>query len=184
MTNSSEQALKMRICPICNERNFGESIVCELCNFSLGDVDFIDSSNDGASKADGGVQNEQLPLGKNNAIETEKPENNQRNLYETVVERASSLTFVSIESGKSFQAKNGAILGRTNVGGNEVFDEIDTVSRVHAKIYWDGINWEIEDCSKNGTCISGTYLTKGIRYRIKKGDTIHFSSQCTLMVST
>ena len=174
MAGSLEQGLKVRICPICNTHNFGESILCKQCDFSLGDVDFKYLSDDGKSEA----------AEENNEIEAKKPESARRISDVTVVERAPALTFVSIENGKTFQAKNGAILGRTNIGGNEVFGDIDTVSRKHAQIYWDGLNWEIEALitSTNGTCVNGANLTKGKRCRIKKGDTINLSSQCSLKV--
>ena len=184
MADSLEQSVKVRICPVCNTHNFGESIMCTKCDFSLGDVDFIDLTDDGASRNSKSVQDERPLPAKNDVIkaEAEKPESGKKDLGETVVEKPPSLTFCSVESGKRFQAKNGSILGRTNIGGKEAFDDIDTVSREHAKIFWNGLDWEIEDVSRNGTCIDGTYLTKGKRYKIKIGDTIHFSSRCPLKV--
>ena len=185
MADSLEQGVKVRICPVCGTRNFGENIVCTLSGSSLVDVDFIYSSDSGKPQVAESFRDQPPPSEKNDIIKVKKPESSRKNLYETVVDRAPSLTFVSFENGKRFQAKNGAILGRGNVGGNEVFNEIDTVSRDHAKIYWDGVNWEIEPLvtSKNVTCRNGTELERCKRHRIKIGDTIHFSSQCSLKVS-
>ena len=171
--------MKVRTCQSCHYHNPGDPIACERCGISLADVPFtyLDEEESGVENS----QDEPPTPKVSYAVNEKEPENARINPRETIVDKIPSLTFISPESGKKFQAKNGSVLGRTNIG-DEVFKEIDTVSRVHAKVYFNGVYWEIEDVSKNGTYINGESLTKNKRYRINNGDTLHFSSQCSLKV--
>ena len=78
MAESLEQGVKVRICPVCNMHNFGESIMCKRCDFSLGDVDFADSSENGAPQTAGNVRDEPAPSAENDVIKTGKPETRER----------------------------------------------------------------------------------------------------------
>ncbi|BCD96656.1 FHA domain-containing protein [Marinagarivorans cellulosilyticus] len=67
------------------------------------------------------------------------------------------------------------VIGRQNDNAHTHLAEAN-VSRVHALIVWNGLQWQIKDSSTNGTYINGRLLKKGQCAVLQKGDKLQFGS--------
>lgn len=67
------------------------------------------------------------------------------------------------------------VIGRHNDNAHTHLAEAN-VSRVHALIVWNGLQWQIKDSSTNGTYINGRLLKKGQSAVLQKGDKLQFGS--------
>ncbi|TDR77809.1 FHA domain-containing protein [Paludibacterium purpuratum] len=50
-------------------------------------------------------------------------------------------------------------------------------SRIHAHIRWHGTEWVLQECSRNGTRVSGSLLRVGERIKLHVGDLIQFGHE-------
>ena len=67
------------------------------------------------------------------------------------------------------------VIGRHNDNAHTHLPEAN-VSRVHALIVWNGLQWLVKDSSTNGTYINGRLLKKSESAVLKKGDKLQFGS--------
>jgi hypothetical protein len=191
MVALTDDVYSVKECPACGTYNPATNFICSRpgCGYDLGNVPIQALPTDKKDAQSSHSAPRQSAAPHASVKKDAPPSANQRaserpvDLNETVIERKKSLTFVSSRSSNAvFQAADGAILGREHTGGNEIFDAIDTVSRVHARVSLVGAGWEIEDLSANGTYINGAPMAKGERRSIKSGDLVQFSSCCEMKV--
>lgn len=67
------------------------------------------------------------------------------------------------------------VIGRHNDNAHTHLPEAN-VSRVHALVVWNGLQWLVKDSSTNGTYINGRLLKKSESATLKKGDKLQFGS--------
>ncbi|MDR1581240.1 MAG: FHA domain-containing protein [Synergistaceae bacterium] len=162
---------KVRICPTCEEVNQVTAIVCGKCgNASLADVPITLLFEEPELAP---------PL-----IHAEPVAPSPPAPKKTAAEREDALTLICTETKRAMRVVSGSELGREAAGRGELFPEdLDTVSRRHARIVHNGVHWELEDLgSVNGTYINSQKIEPGKRYSVKNGDILNFSRRCTLKV--
>jgi hypothetical protein len=189
----------VRICPTCGEINNVDAVACFNCGYidmaNVPITSLYDEEEETAAEVPA-PETVSPPVIRNETkkpivFEPQIPSSEAERIApaikakKTAVEQRASLTFICLENKRPFQVTSGCILGREGIGRDEVFsDDIGTVSRRHARIVHNGVNWEIEDLeSTNGTFINGERIRQGKRYPIKNGDILNFSMSCSLKVA-
>ena len=198
MNNSSNWEEQVRYCQSCGHPNLYVANVhdCEKCKYDLhsAPIEILPKANSPAPPQNEPAQKKSYGNAESNAspdvparepktvlINVTAPAKTPEDLSKTRVEPRKSILFISAATKKTFRSESGDILGRDGTKNNEVFVDIDTVSRKHAQIFYNGVNWEIEDLgSSNGTFINDKELAPHRRYPLQTGDVVKLSSQCTL----
>ncbi|ATC93915.1 FHA domain-containing protein [Pseudoalteromonas tunicata] len=67
------------------------------------------------------------------------------------------------------------IFGRHPSTSHTVIKDI-RISRNHATIFWDGVEWLLQDASTNGCFINEIRLQPNTKHRLHLGDVIHFAT--------
>ncbi|MDR1164365.1 MAG: FHA domain-containing protein [Deltaproteobacteria bacterium] len=83
--------------------------------------------------------------------------------------------------GATFEAQNGEIVGRQEVG-SACLQEFPTVSRRHFQVFFQEGRWLLKNFSDNGTWVNDELVPVGQEKEINSGDALKLSSRCRLTV--
>ncbi len=149
----------IKLCPACSEENPIFEVVCRVCMTNLSSVS---------------------PTPKGAAPKAEETPSNRSDT--TTVSALPPVLTLMRGDGRPVPAAEGSELGRSGEY-DELFRDIKTVSRRHAKISRDSNVWQIEDLgSTNGTWVNGKRLVEGLPYPLRAGDIVALSLSCELRV--
>ena len=200
MNNPSNGEEQVRFCQSCGHPNLYVANVhdCEKCKYDLhsAPIEILPKANSPAPPQNEPAREKSLGNAEDDASPdvpareqktvlsvADAPAKAPEDFSKTRAEPRKSLLFISAATKKTFRSQSRDILGREGTRNNEVFADIDTVSRKHAQIFFNEVNWEIEDLgSSNGTFINDAELSLNRRYPLQAGDVVKLSSQCTLKV--
>ncbi|MDR3265648.1 MAG: FHA domain-containing protein [Synergistaceae bacterium] len=150
----------VKLCPACGEKNPVSEVICRVCMTNLSSV-------------------APTPPDMERARLMEEPKKTEET---TRAEPDSSVLTFLRSDGRPISVADGDELGRDGAC-QELFQDIKTVSRRHAKVTRNGGQWRIEDVgSTNGTWVNDRRLEKGRPCPLSTGDTVKLSLSCELKV--
>ena len=165
MNLRSEEVKLMELikrCPVCGEENPASEVICRVCVTNLSSASPV-PRHEHDNFAPQPIETPETPAG--DVTFAERP----------------VLTFLRVD-GRGVPAMDGTELGRSGECA-ELFGDVKTVSRRHARVtHCDG-GWMIEDIgSTNGTWVNGRRLEQGQPCSIVSGDIVKLSLSCELRV--
>jgi len=200
----------MKICPSCNQDNADGSVLCSLCGGDLSSVPVVSQRPTHIpQKTERTVEEPQVisvPSSTPPALSatkkcpkcgTDNPSFRSRcsSCVEELPEIASppSTSTVSACSGKErrklhlvvgakkWECQPSDRLGREGSVACEAFTGIDTVSRQHISLAYEGGEWRMTPLSGNKTWLSGKELVRGVAVPLLQGkNEVRLSSRCTV----
>ena len=158
----------IKLCPACREENPVSEVICRMCMTNLSSVSPVPrrEHEEAIASVSQPAEMSEAPAGDVTRVEFAK---------------RPVLTFLRVD-GRGVPAADGTELGRSGDCA-ELFSDVKTVSRRHARVTQSDGVWMIEDIgSTNGTWVNDRRLERGRPYPITSGDTVKLSLSCELRV--
>ena len=178
---------RVKICPVCGERNSEDAFDCQKCGELLigpAQEELVEDPAFPAQADNGGalIHNRSSFSLSYSPDQAEDGGDPRPGSSATVVERKRPLRLEATDGSGGLDVQSGEILGREGADGGW-FAQRQTVSRRHARVTYDGTQWLVEDLhSTNGTWINERHIEPGTPYPVKTGDLLALSRGCVFRV--
>jgi hypothetical protein len=173
----------MKICSR-GHKNPPEAIMCEECQEDLSRLDAAEVSEEAPDGETLDLLDVDLACdGLDLDSFDEPPQSNPLHINEDstlILFPVPVLTFQA-DSGQTFSAKAGDIIGRAETGA-DILQFYPTVSRLHFRLFQRELLWFMKNLSDNGTWLNGREMGISEELPLTPGDEIRLSTKCRLKV--